>query len=316
MKLSEMKKGDRSKFNLLVKGIEEREAKNKSAFCVLTLCNKEEQIAAKIWNNAKKDIKSLEGKVIEADLSAKEFNGVIDYELNHYAVTELPIEDFIKSAPFDREKAFNIMIDTLNKYNTSSYVLLAISILNENKEKFIKWGAAKANHHNYLGGLVWHTARMVNDAVYLGKMYHCDLGLLLAATALHDIGKIDELETSPIGDSEYTPTGTMLGHAYLGMRRIEKKAQELFKGKKSEEEITAAVEPLLHCIAAHHGNLEWEAIKVPCIMEAQLLHFIDMIDSRMEVYEEELSKIDKGEMSKSKVFMLGTSVYNPPEFHI
>ena len=53
-----------------------------------------------------------------------------------------------------------------------------------------------------------------------------------------------------------------------------------------------------HLIAAHHGKLEWEAIKLPAMPEAMMLHELDMIDSRVYIYEETLSKTEPGTMSE------------------
>jgi 3'-5' exoribonuclease len=53
-----------------------------------------------------------------------------------------------------------------------------------------------------------------------------------------------------------------------------------------------------HLIASHHGKLEWEAIKLPAMPEAMMLHELDMIDSRIYIYEETLSKTEPGTLSE------------------
>ena len=51
---------------------------------------------------------------------------------------------------------------------------------------------------------------------------------------------------------------------------------------------------LQHLIAAHHGELEYGSPKEPLIMEAQLLFYIDLLDSKMAGINAEVSKTEKG----------------------
>jgi 3'-5' exoribonuclease len=37
-----------------------------------------------------------------------------------------------------------------------------------------------------------------------------------------------------------------------------------------------------HLVASHHGELEYGSPKVPCFLEAMLLHHLDNLDSKME----------------------------------
>ena len=45
---------------------------------------------------------------------------------------------------------------------------------------------------------------------------------------------------------------------------------------------------LLHMIVSHHGELEFGSPREPMTPEALALHFIDMLDSRMEMVRETL----------------------------
>ncbi|MFR3808616.1 MAG: hypothetical protein ACLTX3_06620 [Lachnospiraceae bacterium] len=67
---------------------------------------------------------------------------------------------------------------------------------------------------------------------------------------------------------------------------------------------------LKHCIASHHGKLEYGAVTMPATKEAMLLHEIDMIDSRMYQYEQVEKELKPGEMSE-RIFGLDSRVYKP-----
>ena len=60
---------------------------------------------------------------------------------------------------------------------------------------------------------------------------------------------------------------------------------------------------LQHMILSHHGQPEFGAAVLPQCAEAELLCYIDMIDSRMEIYREVLDKTEVGQFS-DRVFAL------------
>ena len=69
---------------------------------------------------------------------------------------------------------------------------------------------------------------------------------------------------------------------------------------------------LEHMIASHHGKKEWDAITTPAFPEAEMLHLIDMIDSRMNMFEETYKGQNAGTISQDKVFGLENSyIYKP-----
>jgi 3'-5' exoribonuclease len=68
---------------------------------------------------------------------------------------------------------------------------------------------------------------------------------------------------------------------------------------------------LKHLVLSHHGRLEWGSPVMPKTPEAFILHFLDMIDSRMGTAAVNLKEIPPGEFSE-KVWSLGTRLYKSP----
>ena len=64
-----------------------------------------------------------------------------------------------------------------------------------------------------------------------------------------------------------------------------------------------------HMILSHHGEPEYGAAVKPQCAESDLLSYIDMIDSRMEIYRETLQDVPAGEFS-SRIFALEHRVYH------
>ena len=66
---------------------------------------------------------------------------------------------------------------------------------------------------------------------------------------------------------------------------------------------------LIHMILSHHGTQEWSAVACPAIPEAMALHYIDNLDAKMYMFEEQYESMDAGELSDKKPFGLDNRVY-------
>ena len=66
---------------------------------------------------------------------------------------------------------------------------------------------------------------------------------------------------------------------------------------------------LQHLILSHHGKPEHGAAVIPKCAEATLLTYIDGIDSRMEIYLEQLPNIKPGEFSGRLFALDGGMIY-------
>lgn len=68
--------------------------------------------------------------------------------------------------------------------------------------------------------------RMLKTAVILSRVYRFDKELLYSAVILHDIGKLQELDTDATGVAEYTVDGNLFGHTLLAIEMIDRKSFE------------------------------------------------------------------------------------------
>src|SRR5699024_11202757 len=100
-----------------------------------------------------------------------------------------------------------------------------------------------------------------------------------------DIGKIHEL--SGAVSTSYTIEETLLGHISIMVSEIEEIADEL---KIEREEVTV----LKHIVLSHHGKEEWQRSKPQMIKEEQNIHFIYIIDAKMNMLDRALSHVKPG----------------------
>lgn len=161
---------------------------------------------------------------------------------------------------------------------------------------FANHSAAKAVHHGFIGGLLEHTVSVTRLCDYIAKNYPVvNRDLLLTAAMFHDVGKIQELSTFP--ENDYTDAGQLLGHIYIGAELVGKLASEIpgFPEKLKHE--------LIHCILAHHGELEFGSPKKPALVEALALSMADNLDAKLETMTELLGGTEeKGWLGFQKLF--------------
>lgn len=147
-----------------------------------------------------------------------------------------------------------------------------------NARAFVRASAAKAMHHEGLGGLAAHTlevARLCRAACDIFPAL--DRQALLAGAMFHDVGKIREMVVTPCG-TEYTNEGTLVGHLVLGVQIL---------GPLCER--AGLPEPLrrhlFHLVLSHHGLPEYGTVKEPMTPEALVLHHADMVSAHLNTMQ-------------------------------
>lgn len=170
---------------------------------------------------------------------------------------------------------------------------IAADLADKFHREYRSYPGAKSNHHAYIGGLMEHTYgiyRMAQHACYVYP--YLDRNLMLAGAFLHDIGKIQEYDLANSGlVSNYSVAGNLLGHTVIGINLITEAAKK--HGVENDPRIMA----LLNMIAAHHGNREWGAVAEAATPEAIVLHMLDNLDAKLEIYRNNLAGLEVGEVT-------------------
>ena len=137
--------------------------------------------------------------------------------------------------------------------------------------------AAVYIHHDVRGGLLEHVLSVARDALYYGsKFTDIDTDLLVAGALLHDIGKVRELSGELT--TTYTDEGNFVGHIVLGHELLLEHTRKIpdFPGELQRQ--------LEHLILSHQGRFEWQSPKRPQTKEALILHAIDEIDAKLNIF--------------------------------
>ena len=95
--------------------------------------------------------------------------------------------------------------------------------------------------------------------------------LLVAGAILHDVGKILDSVSTPVG-SKKTVQGRLVGHPVLGVEIVLRYADAV----QLEPNLRVQLE---HLILTHSRFPDWGSPSPPTTLEAMLLHYADYADS-------------------------------------
>ena len=215
------------------------------------------------------------------------------------------MRDFVAAAPLTKDEMGTEIKQFLDEIKDETYHRITYALIKKYGKDFLIFPAATKNHHEFMSGLAYHVVSMLRLAKAICDLYpSLNRDLLYAGVILHDLGKVTEL-SGPIS-TVYTFEGQLLGHISIMVTEIKQMAAELgIEGEK--------VTLLQHMILSHHGKEEWGSPKKPQLKEAEILHYIDNIDAKMNMMDRVLEKTKPGEFSERVFALENRSIYRPLE---
>lgn len=283
----------------MIKSVAIRVGANKKEFLDVMLGDKTGEISGKKWDvsDEVEELNELkEGDIIKLRANVVEWNGAKQFKITKLrksmANDNLIVSDYIKAAPEPAEEMFDYILETAQSIKDEQLRQLCVSELQNEKDRLMYYPAATKNHHAQLAGLLYHIKRMLMTGDRVCQVYTVlDRDLVLAGVILHDMQKLNEIVSDEMGiANEYSFEGNMLGHLVLGVRELEKKMEAL----GFDREKAVMVE---HMILSHHYEPEFGSPKRPLFPEAEILHYLDIIDARMFDMEDALKNTNPGSFS-------------------
>ena len=307
--IRDMAPGDKVEGFYLLKEAYQKVSSNGKPFLSAVIADKTGTIDVKVWDysgpvGAPEDI----GRIIKVRGDVSEFKGSPQLSLSNVRMA-LPEDScdtsrLVAVAPIDQDQTLAEVRGLIASLEDPDYRLVSQTMLDRHLEAFRSIPAAKSVHHSFLSGLLMHTGNMLKLADFLAGLYPqiIDRNLLLTGTLLHDFAKESEFRFSDLGIvTDYSLKGQLLGHLVMGAQEVAAVCREL--GTPEEKSLL-----LQHMILSHHGEPEFGAAVRPGFAEAELLSYIDLVDSRMEIYAEALPAVPEGTFS-SRIFALDKRIY-------
>jgi len=254
--------------------------KTGNTYLKLKLIDRSGEMEGRIWTSVETFINSFEkDDFVWVKGKAVSFLERLQLNISHIervAEETILFSDFLPVAERDIGEMLQSLIG-ISQQVKNQHLSQLLSLFWEDKsflERFKLAPASKQLHHTYLGGLLEHTLSVAQLVLKNACHYEgLNLDLLLTASILHDLGKVDEL--SYIRAFDYSDEGRLLGHIILGIERVEEKIRRLPDFPKDISTL------LKHLLLSHHGQYIWGSPKRPMTLEAVMLHYLDDMDAKI-----------------------------------
>jgi 3'-5' exoribonuclease len=171
---------------------------------------------------------------------------------------------------------------------------LVLTIYQKHAQALQELPATDSKFYPFRGGWLEHVLSLTKACTLLVDHYRkqyegiepgLDRDLVLAGALLHDIGRVLEFKTDPLGNiTAPTVPGRLYGHVMLGRDLVRQTALEM--GNVPPE----FLERLEHLILSHLVHPEWGSQRLPLIPEVLILHHADDLDAKLEMYLRCLSR--------------------------
>lgn len=298
----------------MVKGSMIKTGSNGKQYWDLTLGDKYGEISAKKWDVGERELE-LSSKIKEKDVVKikaliTEWAGQLQMRILRIRTIEptdgVEMSDFVKAAPEEPQSMYDFILGAAEGFEDSDLKAICVKVLTENKERLLYYPAAQKNHHAEFAGLLYHTKRMLMTGMRVCEVYtNLNRDLVMAGVILHDMEKLNEIVAEADGIATgYSFEGQMLGHIIQGVKSIDRMTLEL--GFPREKAIM-----LEHMILSHHYEPEFGSPKRPLFPEAELLHYLDILDARMFDMEAALEMTVPGGFSEKVWTLDNRKIYKP-----
>ena len=305
--LCELTKDQRFEGFLLVRSADQRTGGNGVKYLDMNLADRTGEVNAKVWDGNVPP--PTPGSVIKVRGGTLEYNGRLQLRVERIrdAVPEdnVDLSTLAPCAPEPAENMLDELKETASAFRNVDLKRLTLHLLNRFEEKLTYYPAAQRIHHAERSGLLHHTTGMLRLAKKVAEQYPwLNADLLFAGVILHDLCKTEEMDSDKMGVvRDYSREGLLLGHLVLGVTRIQEAANEL--GIQSEEVLL-----LQHMMLSHHGEAEFGSPRKPMFPEAEALHWVDLLDARMNEMQTAIGKLKPGVFSE-KIWSLDRRLYHP-----
>ncbi|UOY92050.1 3'-5' exoribonuclease YhaM [Ectobacillus sp. JY-23] len=310
-KILQYEVGESVEVLLLIKSAARGIASNGKPFLTLMLQDQSGEIETKLWDVSKEDEQQyVPERIVKVAGDIQNYKGRIQLKLKQIRILqphEAPdVSEFLERAPLTKEAMMEKVTQFVFEMRNPNLQRITRHLVKKYQTQFLEYPAATKNHHEFVSGLAYHVVSMLELAKSIADLYPTlDRDLLYAGVILHDLGKVIEL-SGPISTT-YTVEGNLLGHISIMVGEISKAADEL-------QIIGEEVLILQHIVLSHHGKGEWGSPKPPMVREAEILHYIDNLDAKMNMMDRALSRVKPGEYTE-RVFALENRSFYKPKFH-
>ena len=292
---------------LLVRSSDQRTGSNGGRYLDLNLTDRTGEINCKMWDGTVAP--PPQGSVIKVRGLVQEYNGRLQLRIERMRpAVDADQVDLNRLVPCAPEKPADMLAEinrTIDRFESEPLKKIVREMLRLAGDSLEWFPAAQRLHHAERSGLLHHTVGMLRTAEHIISAYPFLRGdLLRAGVILHDLSKIAEMKSDELGNvTDYTRDGLLIGHLVRGVATLAQAAQNVG--------VTGELVVLLeHMIISHHGEAQYGSPRMPMFPEAEALHWIDLLDARMNEMQGVMERVPSGAFSE-KIWSLDRRLYHP-----
>ncbi|MCB9090968.1 MAG: HD domain-containing protein [Halobacteriovoraceae bacterium] len=283
-KIKDLKPKDDVETVFLTKYISLMESRDGKKYLNIVFSDSTGDIEGRVWQDAEDFYKKInKGDFVQTKGKVNFYQGrrqLVASSLDVVPESQVNVDDFMAKSERSAEEMYKELVGLVDKLDDFYIRELLTKVLADSEiaRRLKIWQAGKTIHHAYQSGLLEHILSCTNLAFLLSDHYKANKNFVVAGAILHDLCKIYEL-TSGV-NVDYTEEGKLIGHLVKSIEIVDR-----FSYKIKNFPYNTKLH-LKHVLLSHHGKLEFGSPKTPLTKEAFLLHLIDLMDSRMGVFDE------------------------------
>ncbi len=292
---------------LLVRMSEQRTGSNGGKYLDMNLADRTGEINAKVWDGNVPP--PAPGSVVKVRGATLEYNGRLQLRVEKLRAPDntddVDMSALTPCAPEPPEEMLKELDEAVAAIASEPLRKITAEMLARSRERLVYFPAAQRIHHAERSGLLHHTTGMLRLARAVLPLYPLlNADLVIAGVIVHDLCKTEELSSDEMGVvKDYTEEGLLLGHIVLGVTRIAEVAKAV---NVTGEPVTL----LEHMMLSHHGEEAYGSPRKPMFPEAEVLHWLDLMDARMNEMEAAMERLAPGVFSE-KIWSLERRLYKP-----
>jgi 3'-5' exoribonuclease len=257
-------------------------------YIAMYLLDRTGQLNGRMWQATEQIYKALpKPGFVRVQGRSELYQNNLQIIVNNISVVEtdkVNIDDFLARTKNDIGQMFEEVTQMVGRIKNPQLQAIVQEFLADKElmDNFCNAPGGMKLHHDYIGGLLEHVHNMLRVAVAILPLYpNVQADLVLAGIFLHDIGKTEELTYDMA--FTYTDSGQLIGHIVKSVIMVNQKVDALRAGgTKIEQEV---VDSLVHIILSHHGEYEYGSPKLPAMLEAFMVYYIDDLDAKLNMVE-------------------------------
>lgn len=290
----------------MIKELAEKKDKNGNGYLdIIVIGSDKKEYPAKVWRFENNGLYET-GDVIEIEYTVDNYKGRPQLNISSIKKADSQLaSQFVPSSEYDGKSVFSMLLEKANNFSDADFKKIVTHIMLENREKLEVYPAAYRLHHAIVGGLMLHTASIVEMAEKICQIYpNINRELLLSGSILHDVAKTFEMETGKTGlCTGYSVGGELIGHLVKGAMYIEDTAVKL--GVDYDKAVL-----LEHMVLSHHGVPEYGSPVRPMFLEAEILSTLDSLDATIFEINNATGKVEAGKFTDRQWALDNRKLYN------